>query len=310
MFARRDFLAALAGLGTGLSSVMGCAHRQGGSPASGPSFVARRAEHQTLLSRDAPSTGRWRADAEPPAGAEAIRYPSEDGDLLAYYGAPRGEGAGERGAPALVYFHGEFSLRPSDFDKVRAFLDAGFAVLTPSLRGENGNPGRMELLYGELADARAAIRWLIAQPGIDGERVFSLGHSIGGGLSALLSLDPEVPLVATASAGGIYVPETFVRWGRNSKQSELIRFDPGDREERELRCLGPHVADMLRPHIAYVGDGDPWIMRNAEAVRDAAAEHHELFDLQVVAGDHGAMIRPAVTEYLGRVAELRGSTPP
>ncbi len=223
---------------------------------------------------------------------------------MAYYGAPTGEGR----APALVYFHGEFSLRPSDFDRVRPFLDAGYAVLAPSLRGENGNPGRMELLYGELEDARAAIRWLIAQPGIDAERVFSLGHSIGGGLSALLSLDPEVPLVATASAGGIYVPETFVRWARSAKQAELIRFDPSDREERELRSLAPHVEQMVRPHIAYVGDGDPWIMRNAEAVRDAAAGHHELFELQIVAGDHGAMIGPAVAEYLARVAELGGPT--
>jgi hypothetical protein len=45
-------------------------------------------------------------------------------------------------------------------------------------------------------------------------------------------------------------------------------------------------------------------MRNAEAVRDAAAEHHRLFELEVVAGDHGAMIRPAVAKYLGRVAAL------
>ena len=298
MVVRREFFGALAGLGVGVLAGAGCAHR----PGARSSFVERRAAHRTALTRDAPSTGRWRSDQEPPAGAQAIRYPSADGELLAYYTAPMtGEGAK---APALVYFHGEFSLRPSDFDKVRPFVDAGFAVLTPSLRGENGNPGRMELLYGELDDAKAAIRWLIDQPGVDGSRVFSLGHSIGGGLSALLSLDPQVPLVATASAGGIYVPETFVRWGRNPKQSELVRFDPGDREERELRSLGPHVAEMARPHIAYVGDEDPWIMRNAEAVRDAAAEHHRLFELEVVAGDHGAMIRPAVAKYLGRVAEL------
>jgi len=290
MIERRGVLKGLAGAGIGLG--LACAHS--GAPSASRSFVQRRAGHRTVLEREGPSPGKWR-ERQPPEGAEAVHYPSEVGPLLAYYAAPD---VSKGPAAALVYFHGEFSLHPADFDRVRPFVDAGFAVMTPSLRGENGNPGRFELLYGELDDARAAITWLLDQEGVDASRVFALGHSVGGALSALLSLDARTPLVSTASAGGIYVPETFVRWRANPKQSNLVRFDPSIADERELRALGPHVAQMARPHIAYVGDADRAILRNARTVAAAATEHHTRFSVEVVPGDHGSMIEPAVAAYL------------
>jgi dienelactone hydrolase len=290
VLARRDALRLLAGLGL----LSACAHRRQRS-----TYGERRAAHATALGRDGPSPGRWR-ERPPPEGATEIRYRSDAGELLAYCALPAGASAAAP-VPALIYFHGEFSLVPADFERVRPFLDAGFAVLTPSLRGENGNPGRFELLYGEVDDGVAALRWLGDQPAIDRSRIFALGHSVGGALSALLSLRRDAPLVATASAGGIYVPETFVRWSRSPEQRDLIRFDPADVDERELRSPLPHVADILRPHVAYVGDGDPWILRNAEAVAEAAGAVGSPFTVEVVPGDHGAMIRPAVTAYLAAI---------
>jgi dienelactone hydrolase len=181
------------------------------------------------------------------------------------------------------------------------FLDAGFAVFTPTLRGENGNAGRLELLYGEVDDAVAAAQWLAAQDGIDDQRIYAIGHSVGGAVAAMLSLRPEAQLRLTASVGGIYVPGTFARWSRMQSNAGLVRFEPTDRAEAELRTLGPNVADMVRPHVAYVGRRDTWFHANTEAVRRAAIEHGKRFEVVYVDGDHGSSLDPALQLFLERV---------
>src|SRR5690606_37405015 len=94
----------------------------------------------------------------PPPGVSRVAYPSGELELAAWYAVPLGASSG-RSAPALVYFHGDFAFGPDDFEAVRPFLEAGYVVMTPTLRGENGNPGDFELLWGEIDDARAAIEW-------------------------------------------------------------------------------------------------------------------------------------------------------
>jgi acetyl esterase/lipase len=245
------------------------------------SFVQARLAHPTVLNSKAPSPERLGVPTTP-EGARAVRYGGATGPLLAWFATPPGPGP----HPLLVYLHGGFALAPSDFEAVRPVLDAGFAVMTPSWRGENGNPGALELLFGELDDAAAAIAWACAQPEVDARRVHVLGHSVGGGLAALLSLRPDVDVVDTASIGGIYVPETFVRWAKSDGNAKLVRFDPALRSERELRVLGPHVADMVHPHIAYIGRDDTPFLPNAKAVREAAARVGAPFVVETVDGDH------------------------
>jgi hypothetical protein len=119
----------------------------------------------------------------------------------------------------------------------------------------------------------------------------------------MLSLRPEAPLSLTASVGGIYVPETFVRWSRMKSNAGLVRFDPDDRAEVELRTLGPNVADMVRPHVAYVGRQDRWFHSNTEAVRRAAVARGKAFEVVYVDGDHGSSLRPALRLFLEHVRE-------
>ena len=144
-------------------------------------FRERRAAHVTRLRRHGPAPGSWKPQVVPP-DVTALRYPADGRTLQAWFAAP----PGLTRCPALLYFHGEFSFTAWDFAQVRPFLAAGFCVMTPSLRGENGNPGDFELLRGELDDAIAALRWLAARPEVDPDRIYTLGHSVGGGLSALL----------------------------------------------------------------------------------------------------------------------------
>ena len=258
-------------------------------------FRERRAAHVTRLRRHGPAPGSWKPQVVPP-DVTALRYPADGRTLQAWFAAP----PGLTRCPALLYFHGEFSFTAWDFAQVRPFLAAGFCVMTPSLRGENGNPGDFELLRGELDDAIAALRWLAARPEVDPDRIYTLGHSVGGGLSALLALPADLPIVCTASVGGIYTPATFSRWARDPDTADLVRFDPADRDERELRVLGPHLAELQRPHRAYVGREDLAILGNAKALvdrPDAAAR----FTLTTVPGDHSSSLQPAIAMYLADI---------
>ncbi|PRQ09583.1 alpha/beta hydrolase family protein [Enhygromyxa salina] len=259
-------------------------------------YLARRHAHDTELRVRGPSPGKYE-EYRPARGVSAVTYPSGDLSLVAWYATPLGASGSNR-APALVYFHGDFAFGPDDFESVRPFVDAGYVVMTPMLRGENGNPGDFELLWGEVDDARAAIEWIASQPMVDRHRIYAFGHSIGGGVAAMLSLYPSLPLRMSASCGGIYMPETFARWAASGRNAELVRFDAEDAEETELRTLGPNLAWMVHRHIAYVGADDPWFVDNAAELERRAWELGKPFERVVVAGDHMASLQPALAAFL------------
>jgi len=259
------------------------------------SYLARRAEAHTELREHGPSPGKW-VELQPPPGVMKIEYPSGELNLAAWVAWPLGVSEYNR-APALVYFHGDFAFGADDFEVVRSYLDAGFVVMTPMLRGENGNPGEFELLWGEVDDARAAVEWIAQQPSVDRSRIYAFGHSIGGGLAAMLSLYPDLPLRRTGSCGGIYVPETFARWATSETNADLVRFDANDPDETELRVLGPNVAWMSTPHVAYVGREDPWFAGNAQKVLARAWPLGKPFEMVEVEGDHMNSLPAALAAF-------------
>ncbi len=260
------------------------------------SYLARRAVAVTNLDEHGPSPGKWAA-VEAPPGVMTIEYPSGELNLAAWVAWPLGASTYNR-APALIYFHGDFAFGADDFEAVRGFLDAGFVVMTPILRGENGNPGDFELLWGEVDDARAAVGWIAQQPNVDPSRIYAFGHSIGGGIAAMLTLYPELPLRRTGSCGGIYVPETFARWNQSESNGDLVRFDPSDPDEIQLRVLGPNVAWMNHPHIAYVGREDPWFAINARQVLERAWAKGKPFEVIEVEGDHMSSLPRSLGAFL------------
>lgn len=268
------------------------------TPASSGDFLQRRAQHPTALRHDGPSTGAQRL-APAPAGAQAVQYESGSLTLAAWLALPPGPGP----HPALVYLHGGFSLAPSDFEAVRRFVDAGWVVMTPALRGENGNPGRFELLWGELDDAVAAIQWLSRRAEVDPARIDVVGHSVGGGLAALVSLRPDAPVRGTASIGGLYEPSTFGRWARSDGNAALVRFDVDDRDETELRVLGPHVATMVHPHVAFIGRDDTPFLDNAARIEAAARQAGAPLRVVPVDGDHEGSRDAGLAALLRRLQE-------
>jgi dipeptidyl aminopeptidase/acylaminoacyl peptidase len=269
--------------------------------ADGPAepYIIRRAQHATRLSHEAPITEKWPSFDEPPAGAEQVRFSSGALSLWGWYARPE-DASDADPVPVVVYLHGGFFAKPGDVELMRPFLDAGFAVFVPTLRGRNGNPGHHELLYGEVDDAAAAVRWVAERPETDDTHVYAIGHSMGGGTVALLALDADVPLAMTASVGGIYSVDTFKRWA-SGKDSKLVRFDVRDRDELELRVMAEHADELAHAHIAYLGDQEKIFQKNAERAQAKAAEANAPLEVEIVPGDHMGALAPALERFRKRI---------
>lgn len=185
---------------------------------------------------------------------------------------------------------------PQPYDKLA--LPANATEITyPFLRGENGNPGNFELMYGEVDDALAATRWLTAHGTPGATRIAFFGHSIGGGTAELVSLRHDGPLLLSGSAGALYPPEAFRSW------RDWAPFDTADPTEARLRTFVPHLSSLKRRHMAYVGSEEPQAARVPE-YREMAARHNAPLSIVIVPGDHQASLAPAVQAFLAELGKL------
>lgn len=260
-------------------------------------FWAARSAHGTQLTRRGPAPQEY--DDAVPDGFQAVRYQSAGRELLAWFAAPAPTRATPR-RPALLFSHGGFALGDGDEVPAQTFLKAGFAVMIPSYRGENGNPGDFEMMRGEVDDAVEAVRWLAARPEVDATRIYALGHSAGGGITAMLALASDVPLVATGSIDGLYDGGIF------TDNPEIAPFALTVPAEFRYRLLLPNIDALVRPHRAYLATEGYPISLQARA--DAAAQRAGVpLTTEVVPGDHMSCVEPATQAFLAYVRELEAA---
>ena len=258
-----------------------------------PGYLDRLATFKTHLIREGPSPQPYKPQILPP-GVEEITYQSGDLSLKAWVAYPPSASAAHN-VPGVVFLHGGFGFGALDFKDAHPFLEAGFAVLCPMLRGENGNPGNMTMALREVDDANAAVTWLAAQPQVDPSHVYAFGFSAGGVISAMLSLRPS-PIRHAASAGGLYGPALYdIDW-----LISTIPFDRSDPAERSMRVLIGNIAGLQRHHYAYVGAKDP--DQQVELARREMPEGSNLTVI-VMPGDHFQSLGPAVLDYIQRIRE-------
>ena len=259
-------------------------------PVSTVPYLQRRAALQTKLIKAGPAPQEFEQES-PPANTQEITFVSGDLPLKAWVYVPPGEPATPR--PALVFFHGGFAFGGGDMAELQPFMDAGFVVMCPMLRGENGNPGNFELFWGEVDDAKAAVHWLAGQPYVDRNRIFTFGHSVGGGVSAMLSLLDDVPIQHGGSSGGLYGTRVFSDW------SDIVPFDRSNKEEARLRVLLGNIQHMQRRHFAYLGASDLFGPEMKKAKQEAAGGGK--LEVISVPGDHFSSFQPALEDYLRKV---------
>jgi poly(3-hydroxybutyrate) depolymerase len=214
-------------------------------------YAVARTAFRTHLTRIGPSPD----PAEPldaPSGAMRVAYASDGRDLAAWLSLPAG-----RPAPALVYLHGGNVLGAGHWDLTQVFRQAGYAVIMPALRGENGQGGAFSGFYDENADVLAAAACLAEQPGVNRGRLFVAGHSIGGTQTLLAAMSTGLFRGAAAFSGPTNAWRFFARF------PEMIAFDTGSPREFQMRSpvlrdeLQMPGADLLRQRGKANGRSEP-----------------------------------------------------
>src|SRR6202011_3218095 len=103
--------------------------------------------------------------------------------------------------PAVLFLHGGYSFALGDWQMSQPYRDAGFVVLSPLLRGENGQAGAYSMFYDEVEDVVNAAEYLRKQPYVDASRLYVAGHSIGGTMVMLSAMTYQHFRAAAALSG-------------------------------------------------------------------------------------------------------------
>lgn len=196
--------------------------------------------------------------------------------------------------PAIVYFHGGFALDEEELFVCKKFIENGFIVLTPSLRGEMGNPGNFELLMGEIRDARQAVKWLAKQKWVDSTNIYTFGHSIGGAISFSLSFFDDLPIKLGGSSAGLYEEHFFESLSNNGVD---IPFSISDSNEVYVRLPIFFVQYMVRRHVMYCGKDDMHAQLMKEYFSDLCANKTFKLELIDVEGDHFSSLEKSLFEF-------------
>ncbi len=115
-------------------------------------FYIDRSNFETHLIYHIPAPQKYTNEL-PPIGEREITYDPGNLRLKAWLSDKPADGNKH---PAVVHAHGGFSFAKSEWVSMQEFIDQGFVLMTPTLRGENGNPGNFEYFYGEVNDLVAA----------------------------------------------------------------------------------------------------------------------------------------------------------
>ncbi|MEO8495780.1 MAG: prolyl oligopeptidase family serine peptidase [Planctomycetota bacterium] len=253
--------------------------------AEGDDLAAARSRFRTKLLHEGPAPQEYENTA-PPKGVSLVQYTSGELQLNAWLSDDPGDG---KRRPAVVYLHGGWAFGESDWDDAAPFVEAGFVLMMPMLRAENGNPGSFEHDYGEVDDAVAAGKHVAALPYVDSQRVFVAGHSAGAVLAVLVAMVPS-DYQAAAALSGYLDYEGFV----NSGWQDAMPYDLNSSEERRLRNPMAFVGSLRLPVYLYAEQSQPMVYVVNQQFANKAKQLGKQCEFSSVPGDHMTMVQPAV----------------
>jgi len=247
---------------------------------------------------------------------EFIRYPTFDGrEIPAFLHMPPVERP-----PVVVLVHGgpEAQARPSFDPMTQFFVNHGYAVFTPNVRGSTGY-GRtythlddVEKRMDAVADLDAAARWLKASGRVDGNRLAVMGGSYGGFMVlAAVTTYPDL-WSAGVDIVGIANFETFLRHTSAYRRHWRIpEYGDPDRDAELLRAISPitHIDRMKAPLLVIHGDNDPRVpLSETEQVVEEVRRRGVLVEMLRFADEGHGVVKlanklvayPAIAAFLDR----------
>lgn len=202
------------------------------------------------------------------AAPTSVSFPSFDRlEIPAFYYRPNTP-APQGGFPCILYVHGgpASQVRPNFFVSFQYFLQQGYAVLAPNVRGSSGYGRRytaldeVELRMESVADLKAAVEWLHGRAEINSGRIAVYGRSYGGFMVlAALTEYPEL-FAAGINVVGIANWVTFLErtgpWRRAHREREYGSLT-ANRDFLE-RISPIHKIEKVRaPLLVLAGNNDP-----------------------------------------------------
>ncbi|MEF8860092.1 MAG: S9 family peptidase [Halolamina sp.] len=198
---------------------------------------------------------------------QLVHFPTfDDREIPAFFSVP--DDVPEGGAPVIVDIHGgpESQRRPSFRAVKQYFLNNGYAVFEPNVRGSSGYGKAYASLddvrnrMDSVTDLKAGVEWLQDHPDADNERIVAYGGSYGGFM--VLSALTEYPELWAAGIDVVGIANfvTFLEntsdWRRSLREAEYGSLDV-DREF--LQGISPtnNIEQIDSPLFVLHGENDP-----------------------------------------------------
>ncbi|MGH9530953.1 MAG: S9 family peptidase, partial [Terriglobales bacterium] len=251
---------------------------------------------------------------------EMVSYPSFDGTSIpAFFYLP--QGAQKEGKlPALVYVHGgpESQERASFSAVFQYFLNRGYAILAPNIRGSEGF-GKAYMAADNYKKRQDAIRdvalatdYLKSTGYVNGKKIVVMGGSYGGFMAlAQATMHPDL-WAAVVDIVGVANWNTFFKttgaWRRSHRAAEY--GDP-EKDPEFMNSISPinFVERIKAPLIVVQGANDPRVPKGEsdQMVEKVRAKGTPVEYLVFADEGHGLAKRPnrikgytAIADFLDR----------
>jgi dipeptidyl aminopeptidase/acylaminoacyl peptidase len=203
---------------------------------------------------------------------QAVTYTSFDGTKIpAFLYLPKTAEAGK--LPAIISVHGgpESQERPTFKAVNQYFLNRGYAILAPNIRGSAGF-GRKYLHMDDykkrmdaIRDVAQGVEYLKSTGKIDPSKIVIMGGSYGGFMTlAQATMNPDL-WAAAVDIVGIANWSTFFKntgaWRRSHRAAEY--GDP-EKDPEFMASISPinHVEKIKAPLFVIAGANDPRVPKN------------------------------------------------
>lgn len=290
---RRNLLAGAAGL-VAASSLPLHAHAALSIPEVLPlareDYANARKQFHTHLLRKIAAPEKSTPLGTPP-GASRVTYPGGPNGSIELVAWLSHYEPGKTLKPAVLFLHGGNATGDGHWALMKPYWEAGFVVLLPSFRGENGQQGNYSGFYDETSDALAAASYLENLPGVDRDRLFLAGHSNGGTLSLLASMTRKFRASVPISAG-------VNSWRYFNRYSDEICFDDRNEEEFIMRssvCFGP---SLKCPTLLLRGTEERPFDADHKLLMERARFAGMPIDNMLLPGNHNGVVPGAVVESI------------
>ncbi|HTU93466.1 MAG TPA: alpha/beta fold hydrolase [Gemmataceae bacterium] len=256
-------------------------------------YAQARQRFQTKLLRKGAAPQEWQVEPAP-AGVRELPYQSGNLTLRTWVSEPPADG---KRRPAVLFLHGGFAFGADDWEQTQPFRDAGFVVMTPTLRGENGLPGSYSMFYNEVDDVLAAAETLANLSYVDSKRIYIAGHSVGGTMTMLAAMTSN-RFCAAASFSGSPDQAAWARMQPPLMQPRVVPFNRADQREFQMRSPLAFPRSFKCPLRIYYGSQEFFFAASSQTLAQLAKAAGLDVEALSVPGDHLSMVEPAMQKAI------------